>query len=87
VARRGDLIQMRPIDGRRWGGSSSWQSLARGTGSIETDYLNGEIVLLGRMHGFPVPINELLQRLANEWAAERRPPGTLPATEFEARLR
>jgi len=39
------------------------------------------------MHGFPVPINELLQRLANEWAAERRPPGTLPATEFEARLR
>ncbi len=35
------------------GGGSSWQSLARGTGSIEADYLNGEIVLLGRCTGYP----------------------------------
>ena len=32
-------------------GSSTWQSLRRGTGAVETDYLNGEIVLLGRLHG------------------------------------
>jgi 2-dehydropantoate 2-reductase len=54
----------------RWagGGGSSWQSLTRGTGTIEADYLNGEIVLLGRLHGVPTPLNELLQRLATTFA-------------------
>jgi 2-dehydropantoate 2-reductase len=33
----------------RRGGGSTWQSLARRTGSIEVDDLNGEIVLLGRL--------------------------------------
>ncbi len=84
--RRADLLQIGPIGGRERGGGSSWQSLARASGTIEADYLNGEIVLLGRMHGFPTPVNELLQRLANRWAAERRAPGTLPAEEFEALL-
>ena len=45
--RRGDRMDVRPVNGEFRGGGSSWQSLARGTGSIETDYLNGEIVLLG----------------------------------------
>ena len=26
------------------GGGSTWQSLARGTGSVEVDLLNGEII-------------------------------------------
>ena len=84
--RRGDLLRLRPVGGRQRGGGSSWQSLARGSGTIEADYLNGEIVLLGRLHGFATPVNELLQRLANRWAAERRAPGTLPAAEFERML-
>jgi 2-dehydropantoate 2-reductase len=84
--RRGDLLQIGPIGGRERAGGSSWQSLARGSGTIEADYLNGEIVLLGRLHGFPTPVNELLQRLANRWAAERRAPGTLSAGEFERAL-
>src|SRR5262249_12900429 len=46
-------------------GSSTWQSLARGTGHVEADYLNGEIVLLGRLHGVPTPVNETLRQLAN----------------------
>ena len=50
-------------------GASSWQSLARGTGSIEADYLNGEIVLLGRLHGVATPVNAALQRLANHGRA------------------
>ncbi|WP_432563793.1 ketopantoate reductase family protein [Kineococcus sp. SYSU DK003] len=45
-------------------GSSSWQSLHRG-GSVETDWLNGEIVHLGRLHGVPTPVNEALQVLAD----------------------
>ncbi len=74
-ARRGDLLQMGRIgDGDR-GGGSSWQSLARGTGAIEADYLNGEIALLGRLHGVPTPVNATLQRLANQAAADRLPPG------------
>jgi 2-dehydropantoate 2-reductase len=84
--RRGDLLQIGPIGGHERGGGSSWQSLARGSGTIEADYLNGEIVLLGGLHGFPTPVNELLQRLANRWASERRPPGTLSAGEFERAL-
>ena len=38
-------------------GGSSWQSIQRGTGNIETDFLNGEIVQLGRLHGIPTPAN------------------------------
>ena len=37
--RRGDLLRMRPIDGQRRGGGSTWQSLARGATKLETDYL------------------------------------------------
>ena len=86
MARRGDLLRMHAIDGDRWQGGSSWQSLARGAGSIETDYLNGEIVLLGRLHGVPTPVNELLQRLAAEAAAAGHPPGTMSADEVLALL-
>ncbi|WP_330287052.1 ketopantoate reductase family protein [Streptomyces sp. NBC_00576] len=80
--RRGDKITLRPLPGAEPGGGSSWQSLNRGTGTIETDYLNGEIALLGRLHGVPTPLNELLQRLANTFARERRPAGSLPSAEL-----
>jgi 2-dehydropantoate 2-reductase len=79
---RGDKIQLVEIDGAPRGGGSSWQSLNRGTGTIEADYLNGEIALLGRLHGVPTPLNDLLQRLANEFARERRAPGSLPFDEL-----
>lgn len=79
--RRGDLIQLRRIDGQRRVGSSGRQSLARQAGAIETDYLNGEIVLQGRLHGVPTPVNALLQRLANQCARERRPPASMTPDE------
>jgi 2-dehydropantoate 2-reductase len=63
---------------------SSWQSLMRRQGSIEADYLNGEIVLLGRKHGIPTPFNAVLQRIANEMAAAREPPGKYTAEELFA---
>ena len=74
--RRGSPPQMKPVPGQPRGGSSSWQSLARATGSIETDYLNGEIVLLGRLHGVPTPANEHVRRLANRAAVEGWRPGS-----------
>ncbi len=80
-AARGDKVTLVPLDGTSRGGGSSWQSLARGTGTIEADYLNGEITLLGRLHGVPTPLNDLLQRLANTFARERRPAGSMPVGE------
>ena len=64
------------IDGRARAGSSTWQSLTRGL-PLETDYLNGEIVLRGRQHSVPTPVNEALCRLAREAAREGWPPGQL----------
>jgi 2-dehydropantoate 2-reductase len=76
---RADLF---PVSGVGRAGGSSWQSLLRGTGTIEADHLNGEIVFLGRLHGVPAPLNELLQRLANRFALERLPAGSLPLPEL-----
>jgi 2-dehydropantoate 2-reductase len=83
AALRGDGIQVEPVVGRTSrAGSSSWQSLTRGTGSIEAGYLNGEITLLAREHGLTAPVNERLQRLASQFAAARRAPGSITAAEL-----
>lgn len=85
-ARRGDLLQVKPIDGRPRGGSSMWQSLARGTGRTEVDFLNGEVVLLGRLHGVPTPANSLCVDVAHELARTGAPPGSIDLADLEARL-
>ncbi|MCU1379825.1 MAG: 2-dehydropantoate 2-reductase [Acidimicrobiales bacterium] len=86
-ARRDGAVSLKPVAGQDRGGSSSWQSLARGTGTIESDFLNGEIVLLGRLHGVPTPVNEALQRAANEAARTGRAAGSVPLGEIQALLR
>ncbi|MCY0934078.1 ketopantoate reductase family protein [Streptomyces sp. H34-S4] len=65
-------------------GGSSWQSLARGTGSVEADYLNGEIVLLGRLHGVATPVNDTLRHAANIFAREGLPPGAMSVADLTA---
>jgi len=82
--RRGDILRISPVRGQARPGGSSWQSLRRGTGAIESDYLNGEIVLLGRLHGVPTPLNERVRRLANRFARERTPPGSMTEAELLA---
>ncbi len=77
-------MKLRPIEGQGRGGST-WQSLARRAGSVETDYLNGEIALLGALHGVPTPYNRLLQRLTAEAARQQRPPGSYTVEELMAR--
>jgi 2-dehydropantoate 2-reductase len=73
--------RLREVAGRLPGGNSSWQSVARGTGTIESDFLNGEIVLRGHQTGIATPVNALLQRLAEQTARERRhPDGSRPQT-------
>jgi 2-dehydropantoate 2-reductase len=85
-ARIGDLLNIQPVGGRSRPGGSSWQSLARQLGTIEADWLNGEIVLLGRLHGVETPLNALLQRTANLMAARGQPPGGMPVEELLASL-
>ncbi len=75
---------MGEIDGSPRGRGSSSQSLQRGLGSIETDYINGEIVWLGRVHGVATPVNETVQVAANELAAQG---GGAPLSPDELRSR
>lgn len=63
-ARQRGVYRMVDIPGYERTGGSSWQSLKRATGDIETDYLNGEICLLGRLHGIPTPANAVCSELA-----------------------
>lgn len=82
LARRGDALQIQAVGGeQRRAGGSSWQSLRRGTGTIETDYLTGEIVLLGRLHGVPTPANQVLQDVAAHMARTGEPPASRSADE------
>jgi 2-dehydropantoate 2-reductase len=76
--RRGDRLTPRLARG----GGSTWQSLRRATGSLETDYLNGEIALLARMHGIESPVNALLQSAANDAARRGLAPGSLSASDL-----
>jgi 2-dehydropantoate 2-reductase len=82
----GILPPWRPADRTSRTGGSTWQSLLRHTGSTEVDYLNGEIVLLGRLHGVPTPANALLQLTMRRMAAEGREPGTVDADDLLERL-
>lgn len=84
--RRGDHLTLVPMGGKTRTGGSTWQSLARGTGTIETDWLNGEIVALGRTHGVGTPVNEVLQRLTNQAAREGLAPESMEASEILASL-
>ena len=80
--RRADHITLLPVPGHQRSGGSSYQSLLRAQGSIETDYLNGEICLLGRLHGVATPANAVVQRLANRAAANGSAPGVMTAAEL-----
>jgi 2-dehydropantoate 2-reductase len=85
--RRDELMRYQPIEGVERSGSSTAQSLARGTGSLETDYLNGEIILLGRLHGVPVPANTYFVELSVRMLRDKLKPGAISVAQAEAELR
>jgi 2-dehydropantoate 2-reductase len=86
VRGRWERWQVGEIEGRPRAGGSTWQSVARGADTVETDYLNGEIVLRGRLIGVRTPANELLQALARETVRGHHAPGWLSPGEVLARL-
>jgi 2-dehydropantoate 2-reductase len=71
--------------GQTFLGGSTWQSLAKGATSLETDYFNGEIVLLARLHGVPAPANRFLQDLAFDLLASGAAPESMSLEELESR--
>jgi 2-dehydropantoate 2-reductase len=82
--RRGDIL--RSTKGPWQPGGSTWQSVRRGVGTVEIDYLSGEVVLLGRLHGHPTPVNELLRRTAVRMARDGAEPGSLDASDLLRQL-
>lgn len=84
--RRAELMLIKTIEGITRTGSSTTQSLARGAGSIETDWLNGEIVMLGRLHGVPTPHNAYFANLGARLVREKLAPGSIPMEEVSRAL-
>ncbi|MEM7079066.1 MAG: 2-dehydropantoate 2-reductase N-terminal domain-containing protein [Pseudomonadota bacterium] len=78
-----DVFETVDVPGYPRTGGSSWQSLARGTGDIETEFLNGEIALLARLQGLTAPVNALMVALSRQVIAT----GTGPQSLDEAALR
>ena len=65
-------------------GGSTWQSLMKGATTLETDYFNGEILMLGRLHGVPTPTNEFLQHYAARLLRGEIPPVRSSADQLDA---
>jgi 2-dehydropantoate 2-reductase len=80
--RRAELMQFGEVAGQPRAGGSTWQSLARGSRSVEVDFLNGEICQLGRMHGVATPVNRVLQLLGNRAAREGMAAGSFDVAEL-----
>lgn len=83
-ARRGELL--RPLVRRAEAGSSTWQSIERGTGDTEADQLNGEVVRLGARYAVATPANTAVLGDVQALASNRGRPRSLDASTVLARL-
>ncbi|WP_025737283.1 ketopantoate reductase family protein [Mycobacterium genavense] len=83
TAARADGPTIRPVPGSAAGPSNStWQSLTRQTGSVETDFLNGEIVRLAHRHGIAAPLNAALARAVRAAVRSGHGPGRHSAEQL-----
>ena len=62
--------------------SSTWQSLTRRQGHVETEFLNGEIVRQAKKVGMTAPLNEKLVEIALQMAKEGKRPGAYPPAKL-----
>lgn len=67
-------------------GGSTWQSMARRTGTTEVDFLNGEIVAIAHAAGLDAPINAGLARLTRRASRSGAVPGDLTVGRLRAAL-
>jgi 2-dehydropantoate 2-reductase len=83
TATRADGPTIRPVPGSNTGPSNStWQSLSRQTGNVETDFLNGEIVRIAHRHGIEAPLNTALARAARATVQSGLGPGRYSAEQL-----
>ena len=84
TAARADGPTPRPVPGANTGPSNStWQSLSRNTGNVETDYFNGEIVRIAHQHGITAPLNAALARAARDALRNQIGPQSFSATQLK----
>ena len=81
-ARHEHTYRMVDLPGFDRPGGSSWQSFSRGTGNVETDYLNGEIALLGGLHGVPTPANRTCMEIAQTMLREELTVGSFQPSQL-----
>jgi thiosulfate/3-mercaptopyruvate sulfurtransferase len=74
-----------PVAGRERGGNSTWQSFSRSS-SLETDFLNGEIVLTARLLGRTAPANQAVAERARAAWRDGVAPGSLSEDDLLATL-
>lgn len=84
--RRKGLMKNGLVNGQARVGSSTLQSLLRGNTDTEIDFLNGEIVQLGRLHNVATPANLVVQRAANILAREGGAPQSTPLEDLRDRI-
>ncbi len=77
-------FQIVTVAGRSRSGGSTWQSVERGLPTVETDFLNGEVVRLGRLHGVPTPVNGAVQARMAEITRRSLSPRSLEAADLLA---
>lgn len=75
-----------PVDEQYKSRAALWQDLFLRRGAVEAEYVNGEIVRLGRQHGVPTPYNSLLLALSTAMATARELPGTYTIQQLRAHL-
>ena len=80
--RRAEHLHVVEVPGVERVGGSTLQSLLRDAGSVETDFLNGEIVLQGRLAGIETPLNAAMTRLGAKLLQERAAPGSMTLDEI-----
>ncbi|MEL7343266.1 MAG: 2-dehydropantoate 2-reductase N-terminal domain-containing protein [Pseudomonadota bacterium] len=82
--RRSALMTSQTVAGAPSIGGSTAQSLARATGHVETDYLNGEVARLGRLHNVPTPVNAFFADFMPFMVAQGVKPGDMTPAELDA---
>jgi thiosulfate/3-mercaptopyruvate sulfurtransferase len=78
-------FSVQPTAGRERDGNSTWQSLSRSS-PLETDFLNGEIVLAARLLGKTAPANEAVAERARAAVRDGVRPGSLSDDDLLATL-
>jgi 2-dehydropantoate 2-reductase len=87
TAARVDGPTPRPVPGSNTGASNStWQSLSRNTGNVETDYFNGEIVRIAHQHGITAPRNAALARASRDAVRNQLGPSHFSAAQLSELL-